>query len=264
MTNIGLALSGGGARALQHIGVLQALEEFHIFPKAISGASAGAIIGSLYAEGYSPKEMIDIFLKTKIFQMFRFSFKTSGLLNIEVLDGICKQYFKENSFEHLRIPLFVNATDIFDHKTHYFSQGELFKPLQASSCIPVIFKPVFFQERNWVDGGLLNNLPVEPLLNSCQTIIGSTCNPVVNITKVPKMNKMLERTFQILVNANVAPQKKHCQIWIEPPLLSKFTIYDFGKVKEIAKVAYEYTKNILENNLVLTSENLIMKPLEQA
>ncbi|MDH5602425.1 MAG: patatin-like phospholipase family protein, partial [Cyclobacteriaceae bacterium] len=102
---IGLALSGGGARGIAHLGVLKALEEKKIKPSIISGTSAGALTGALYAYGYSPDELFDIIAKTRIITAMRPSLSVKGLLKPETLGDILKKYIEKDDFSSLKIPL---------------------------------------------------------------------------------------------------------------------------------------------------------------
>ena len=101
MTKIALVLSGGGARGISHIGAIKALMEQGIKPDIISGTSAGAFIGALVAYGYSPDDILNIFLKTKFLRFLRFGFSLGGLLRIDQAEGILKKLIPENAFEAL-------------------------------------------------------------------------------------------------------------------------------------------------------------------
>ena len=141
MTKIGLVLSGGGARGISHIGAIKALMEEGIIFDIISGTSAGAFIGALLAHGYSPDDILEIFLKTYFSGYLRFGFSTGGLLRIDRAEEILKKYIPENTFEALKIPLAVTATDINAGEEICFRKGELAKPVLASCCLPGLFKP---------------------------------------------------------------------------------------------------------------------------
>lgn len=169
---IGLALSGGGARGFAHIGVLKALLDHGFEPEMVSGASAGGLVGALYASGHPPEEIMAIFAKAKIRTVFSLSTKLVGFLKMEKIERFFELYFPHNSFEKLVIPLTINATDIQAGQIVYFHEGELVRPLMASCCIPVLFEPVHINGRMLVDGGILNNLPVEPLLGKCGFVVG--------------------------------------------------------------------------------------------
>jgi NTE family protein len=243
---IGLVLSGGGARGISHLGVLEALDEYGLHPSHISGTSAGAIIGALYAAGYQPWEILNFIVKTKIFKFFKPDTSFTGLLRMESTEKIYEQMFRENSFDCLNIPLTIAATDIEHGETAYFSEGELIRPLQASSCVPVLFAPVEINGKYYVDGGILNNLPVEPLLGKYDYIIGVHSNPLPIPFKVGSIKQMVERSLHLAINTNVEKSKISCSFFIEPPKMAEFGVYDVAKAQEIYQTGYEYAKEKLK------------------
>src|SRR5690606_33326637 len=110
--NIGIVLSGGGARGISHIGVLKALDELGVKISRIAGTSAGAIIGSMYAYGYKPDEIMDIVVKTKLFRSMRPAWTWTGLLSLEGLRATLLTHLPENDFAALKIPVTIAATEI--------------------------------------------------------------------------------------------------------------------------------------------------------
>ncbi len=246
---IGLVLSGGGARGITHLGALQAFDELGLRPSAISGTSAGAIVGALYAAGHAPKEILRLLIQTSFFKIFSLSSKFMGLLRMESTEKAYRQFLPEDNFAQLSIPLHVCATDLDRGESVYFSQGELIKPLQASSCIPFLFAPVSIDGKFYVDGGILNNLPVEPLLGQCDYLIGVHSNAVAEL-KVSSLRDVLERTFLLAVNANIEHRKTKCDLFIEPPKMADYKAFDVKKADEIFTVGYEYTLATLREKLV--------------
>ena len=165
----GLVLSGGGARGFAHLGVIQALNEAGIFPDVISGTSAGAIVGVLYADGYTPKEILMLMNWASRFDYMRPAMPREGLLQINGITKILKTSLRAKTFEDLKIPLFVAATDLNNGKAVYFSKGDIFDPVMASASIPVLFQPVKINDISYVDGGVLDNLPIRPIENDCRS-----------------------------------------------------------------------------------------------
>ena len=158
---LGLVLSGGGSRGIAHLGILKVLDEIGIQIDAIAGSSSGAIAGALYASGYSPDDILKIVEETSFLKLIRPAISKTGLLKMDSAEWLYTQYIKKNTFEDLRIPLTITATDLCRGKTVYFSRGELIRPLMASTCIPVMFEPISVNDKLFVDGGLLNNFPAE-------------------------------------------------------------------------------------------------------
>jgi len=238
---IGMALSGGGVRGIAHLGVLKALKEQGIEPDMISGVSAGAIVGALYAVGHSPDAVLEIIISTRMFRFLRPAMSRVGLLKMEKTDEIYLKYLTGNCFENLKIPLIVSATNLNEGETVYFSRGELIKTIQASSCIPVLFEPMRFNGGTYVDGGILNNLPVEPLLDTCDCIIGVHSNPYDTRQALNSMRTVMERTLLLAVQYNVKERIKCCDLFIEPDGLKRFTTFDIAKARQIFEVGYTHT-----------------------
>src|SRR6267143_948914 len=170
---IGLALSGGGARGVAHIGVIKALEELGLTFSCISGTSAGSIVGALYAYGYKPGEMLEVIQHVSIFRSVRPAWTWTGLLTMDGMKDLLLKYMPENSFQQLKIPLTIAATEIRFGETHYFTEGELVPAIMASCTVPGVFPPLSLDGGLYVDGGILDNLPVRPLKAKCDFIVGS-------------------------------------------------------------------------------------------
>ncbi len=245
---VGVVLSGGGARGIAHLGVLKALEEFGIKPSVISGTSAGAIAGAFYAMGFPIPEILTIIEKGQFFSFSNILIKKQGFFSMNGFEKIYTKYFPNNSFSDLRIPLFVAATDILKGETVYFSSGNLSRSLMASSCIPVVFQPVNYNETFFVDGGVLNNFPIEPLSHRCDTIIGVHVNSIKKELHEIHMNDIIDRSFHLALSNSVRSKVAKCDLFIEPPDMSQFSIFDMKKAKEIFEYGYQYCLS-LENEI---------------
>lgn len=250
---IGIVLSGGGIRGIAHLGVLKALNESGIFPNRFSGSSAGAIASALYCSGYSPDEIFEIIIKTNYFKFIRPAFALTGLLRMETVLELYEKYLPGNTFESLKIPLTVAATDIKRSKVVYFSEGELILPIMASSCIPGMFDPIKINEHYYVDGGVLNNLPVEPLDGVCDVIIGVNCNHLPDEHNIKNIKKLIERTIIMSMNYNVYSRKNKCDYFIEPKGLARYGVFDYKKAPEIFKAGYDATLMLIQENESLLS-----------
>jgi NTE family protein len=239
---IGLVLSGGGARGVCHLGVIKALDEAGVKIDYLSGTSAGAITGALYSYGYKPDEILKIILSTSFFRSLRIAWTIKGLLSIEGLENVLLKYIPINSFDALKIPMVVAATDIKRGKIEYFSQGELIPALLCSSCVPAVFNPYRFNGLLYVDGGILDNLPVKAIHDKCDVIIGSHCNFITSEFEVKNIRSVVERSLLMAVNGNSSLSKSLCHVLIEPPEVGKFSGFDLSKAKEIFDLGYQYTK----------------------
>lgn len=245
---IGIALSGGGVRGISHLGVLKALTESGIYPTKVSGTSAGAIVGAMYCQGYSPEEILKIIVETNYFKFLRPAISLTGILKMDSVGNLFKLYLDHNDFAKLKIPLTVAATDIKKGKVRYYSEGELIRPIMASSCIPGMFDPIVIENNYMVDGGVLNNLPVEPLDGICDYVIGVNCNQLPEETNISNMKKLIERSVIMAMNYNVYSRKSKCDYFIEPPGLGRYGVFDIKKASELFGVGYDHTMNYIENN----------------
>ncbi|MDX5339946.1 MAG: patatin-like phospholipase family protein [Cyclobacteriaceae bacterium] len=245
---IGLALSGGGIRGISHLGVLKALNEAGIYPDKVSGTSAGAIAGAMYCQGYSPEEVMKIIVETNYFRFMRPAISWRGILKMDSLRDLFKIYLAEDDFASLKTPLAVAATDIKKGKVVYFDEGELIRPILASSCIPGMFVPIQIGKRFFVDGGVLNNLPVEPLEGICEVVIGANCNHLPEDSNITNIKKMIERSVIMSMNYNVYSRMAKCDYFIESPGLGKYGVFDIKKAPELFQAGYEQTLKVIEEN----------------
>jgi NTE family protein len=240
----GIALGGGGVRGFAHLGVLQALEEKGIKPDIISGTSAGAIAGVYIASGKSPFEVFELMKDHRLIDFVEVRLPKTGLLNLDKLRKSLAEHIKADDLKELPIPFYVCISDIINGHVEYFSEGPLVKLVQASASIPVLFAPVEIDGRIYSDGGLFDNVPVEPLKNQCRKIIAVNVSPINKTNKVKNLVQIASRTFHLSVNSTITGLKDNCDLIIEPPELEKFEILDAGKADEIYKVGYEYCKNM--------------------
>ncbi len=239
---IGLALSGGGAKGFAHLGILKALEEYGIKPDMLSGTSAGAITGAFYGYGYKPQEIFTIVSNTGFLKSVRPAWSWTGLLSLDGFREMMLKYIPENSFEALKIPLTVAATEIRLGKVVYFSEGELVNTVIASSSIPALFNPVPVNDQVFIDGGIMDNLPVRPLIGKCDFIIGSHTNPVSQKFDIKNLREITERSLLIAINVNSGMSKSYCNVVIEPPELGNYSTLDLAKAKEIFEIGYAHTR----------------------
>jgi NTE family protein len=239
--NIGLVLSGGGARGFAHLGVLQALNEAGIFPDIISGTSAGALAGVFYCDGISPKEILKIMKTNSRLDYMRPILPRDGLLQISGITKILETKLRAKKFEDLKIPLVVAATDLNHGEAVYFSKGDLITPVIASSSIPVLFKPIIINKIYYVDGGVLDNLPIKPIENKCHRIIGSFVNPIGYEASPYGLIKIAVRTFMLDQTKEAVGKAGKFDLFIAPEELKNFGVLDIYKSEDLFKLGYRVT-----------------------
>ncbi len=245
---VGLVLSGGGARGFAHLGVIQALHEEGIFPDVVSGTSAGALAGVLYADGFSPEEILKLMNSGSRLDFMRPAMPREGLLQINGIIKILKSNLKATTFEKLKIPLFVAATDLNNGKSVYFSKGDLIDPVIASASIPVLFQPVKINNISYVDGGVLDNLPVYPVQTKCKILIGSFVNPVGYVEKLSGLINIAERTFMLNMSKEINEKAGLFNLLIAPKELRNFKILDPEKAADLFELGYKATKAKLKES----------------
>lgn len=241
MKKIGYVLSGGGARGFAHLGLLKMLEELKIKPTAIAGTSAGAIVGVLYAAGKGPEEILALMKNNSYFGWGNILWNKSGFFSMAMLQKLLKETIAHDNFDALKIPLFIATTDLNKGESVIFSEGELFQPVIASASVPVVFEPVFMNDKILVDGGLLNNFPVEPLEPICDVIIGSYVNRMedgIAKTSVFRSFNIIERCFHLAIANSVYSKMNKCDVFIEAPLHA-FDMFDVKQADNIFEIGYK-------------------------
>ena len=160
---LGLALGGGFARGLAHIGVLKVFEEEHIPIDFIAGTSVGSVIGASYASGVSARELAELAALVRFKDFSRWAISRFGLFSNDKMATFLGKVLRCKTFEELRIPLAVAATDIITGEPAVFTSGPLIDPVRASCAYPGMFQPVKVNGRLLVDGLLAHAVPASPL-----------------------------------------------------------------------------------------------------
>ncbi len=251
-----MALSGGGARGIAHLGVLKAFDELGLPVSIISGVSSGAIAGVFYAAGFSPDEILKLIRELSIFKIIRPAFGKIGFMHLDEVEKLYEKYLGPHAtFEQLNLPVIISATEMNEGVVVYFSEGELIKPLIASSAVPILYHPIQYQGKLLNDGGLLNNMPVDPLHMNCDVKIGVHVNPINHNAKITTLRSMVERTAHLAINNNVKMRLHLCDFLIEPPELKYYRLMSYSKAQEIFDIGYRYTlhqerhiRQLLESN----------------
>lgn len=238
----GIVLSGGGARGVAHLGVLKALDELGVAIDCIAGTSAGALAGALYAQGIKPDAIFELIKGMRIYNSVRPAWARTGLLNMDGIKELLQKNIPVNNFKSLRIPLTIAATDLRKGQVHYFSEGELIEAILASCSIPAIFNPVSLNGNLYVDGGLVDNLPVKPIRQQCDFIIGSHCNNISPDVDVTNIKLVIERSLLVAIYSNTEISRGMCDVFIEPPRMDRFSSLDLSKIQEIFDFSYRFTK----------------------
>ena len=240
---IGISLSGGGARGAAHIGVLQALEEHGLVPDIVAGCSAGSIVGVLYAAGFSPADMLKFLEESTSLKMIKLGMPSRGLAKLTYLHDRLAEVLPGNDFKHLKKPFYVAVSNLNTGELEILDQGLLYDTVEASCSIPLVFQPKELNGQMYVDGGILANMPVEPLLPDADIIIGVNVIPQTTVNKkaVQGVIGIAYRCFDLSILANTRPQAALCDWVIEPAGVGDYHIFQFNKYLELYELGYNYT-----------------------
>jgi NTE family protein len=160
---IGIALGGGFARGLAHIGVLKVFEEEGIPISFVAGTSVGSVIGAAYCSGISAKELEEVASLVRFKHFARWTLSRLGFASNDRMSGFLRKVVKARTFEQLRIPLAVTATDFVTGDPKVFCEGELIDPVRASCAYPGMFLPVNIAGKLYIDGMLAHTVPTVPV-----------------------------------------------------------------------------------------------------
>jgi len=248
---VGLALGGGGAKGFAHIGILKALEEYKIPIHKIAGTSMGSIVGALYCAGYSANEILKMLQEEKIWNWFKIDILKGGLVNLNGVKEILRKHIGHDEFSKLKKPFYVAVSNLNSGKVKVISEGNMLLEWIAASCsIPVAFSPVTINNDTYVDGGLFMNLPSDPLMFDCDTVIGSNVIADSKVETIANAKDVAERVFNLSIIQNQRISKLHCDLYIESKKLVNYSMWDFNKFDEIIEIGYKAAKKKIERDLL--------------
>ncbi|NJW51815.1 patatin-like phospholipase family protein [Salinimicrobium oceani] len=243
---VGICLSGGSARGYAHIGVLKALHEHGVKPTVISGTSMGAVVGVLYAAGYSPGGIKKILVEETFSKMTGFSWRRTGLYKLEKMKLALEKYISEDDFSVLKKPFYLGLSNLNDACGEIRSSGPLFDYLIASCSVPGVFAPIVLDKINYVDGGLMCNLPASAIRDKCKYLIGSHVNFAGKKELFTGPKGILERSINLGITQNARPEMEICDFLIDPPAMQNFTLFDFSRIEDIIETGYTHTIEMIK------------------
>jgi len=284
---IGLVLSGGGAKGIAHIGVLKAMEKAGIRPDYITGTSMGSIVGGLYSIGYSADEIETIvrdmdwnqilsnqvplnyisFEEKEYYNRYLAEFPfdgyklklPSGLIEgqvlTETLEHFCWPANQYDNFDDFPIPFRCMATDVATAESVVLKDGSLAMAIRSSMALPTAFTAVPYKNTLLVDGGVLNNFPVEEVKKmGADIVIGVNVSTGINNTEMPEsMLGILVNLATIPADKRVFEQIDQCDIYIQPDL-GPYTTSSFSDYEEIIAIGDSAGNQFLGEFEKLSSE----------
>ena len=229
---VGLALAGGFARGIAHLGVLRVLREAGIPVDCVAGTSVGALIAVGYCAGASLEEMAKVGASTSFADFGRWTPSWLGLATNQRLEKYLARFTPATTFEQLRTPLAIATTDINAGVSVYYSHGPIVPPLRASCAYPGLFVPIQFEGRTLVDGFLTAPVPVEGVLLLGADVIIAVYLEAGNIEEPRTFTDVLSRSFNIIQRHGDLAWRTQADIIIEPDVKS-FVWDDFSKTPEM-------------------------------
>ncbi len=243
---IGLALGGGFARGIAHVGVLKVLEEENIPIGLVAGTSVGALIGAAYCSGVSIAELEQIATRVRFKDFARWTLSRCGFASNQRMIGFLNRVLKVKTFEELRIPLAVTATDFSTGEGVVFHSGPLVEPVRASCAYPGMFLPVTIRGRLLVDGMLSNAVPTIPLRDmGAERVLGVHLRGKwINGDGPRHVFEVIGQCFAIAQEMNSNLWKPAADLVIEPDV-SGFKYDDFEHAVALVRAGETVTRAAL-------------------
>ncbi|MBA4383847.1 MAG: hypothetical protein C0410_03865 [Anaerolinea sp.] len=227
---LGLALSGGATHGAAHIGVLQVLEREGIKPDYVAGTSAGALVGAAYCAGIPLDDLEKLFLSMAWPTLVKFSLiKPLALFDTQPMEEFIKKNIGDCEFKDLNVPFAAISCDIVSGERVVLDKGPVAPCVRASAAIPGLFSPVEINGRLLVDGGVVDNLPVEHVIE-----MGADFTIGVDVSSPSKRGKRPENPFEnllamvyIMQERSTSLNRDNCDCFIKPKI-SQFSSWGFG------------------------------------
>ncbi|MCD6330002.1 MAG: patatin-like phospholipase family protein, partial [Candidatus Cloacimonetes bacterium] len=285
---IGVVLSGGGARGIAHIGVLKALEEYHIPIDFIGGTSFGALIAAFYASGFSVEDMQKIIENTEWniatnpdrqqyyyysrrineanvlrvrFQDWELKFPNSLGNTQEIVSQLDYFFTRANylcrgNFLNLKTPLFISTTNIKNGENHIFTRGELPQVVQASMTVPFLLYPTLIDSTFYVDGGITNNLPISSMRDMGADIIiaSNATNYLATDTDLTNITSFTNQLINIMMFSKIKDELTQADIVIRPST-KHIKNTEFSRFKELLTLGYYETYSHIDSILSIVKPN---------
>ncbi len=214
---LGLALGGGFARGIAHVGVLRVLERAGIAVDLIGGVSAGSMVAAAYASGASPDEIEAVARTMRFKDVAKWTVNRLGLAGSERMTTFLARLLKQNRFEDMRIPLAVVASDLVSGKAVVFKgRGDVVVPIRASCSYPGLFLPICDSGRCLVDGMVSMEVPARPLREMGATHVLSVVLPNAEQFDADNMLSVVNRSFQVMCTRSEQDWRAHSNLVISP------------------------------------------------
>lgn len=230
---VGVALGGGFARGIAHLGVLRVFEENAIPIDLLAGTSIGALVGAAYAGGATLDELEQQAILTHFRDFGRWTISRMGMATNERLDAFLRRFTDVHTFEEMKIPFGIVATDLLTGQTVCFTKGEVGPPLRASCAYPGLFIPVEHEGRILADGFLTEPVPAESLRRmGADVVIAVELDPGQPDQKPKNTIEVIGRAFSIIQEQTPPRWLRHADVILEP-IVKDIHWDDFQKTPEL-------------------------------
>ena len=249
---ITLSLSGGGLRGAAHVGAIKFLEEQGVEVTAISGSSAGAIVGLFLANGLKSVDMLDFLQNLEKKELFVWASGDIGLFKMEKVEQKLKEILKVESFDELKIPFHICVTNIATGESEYIHKGNPIEYTVASSTITPLFRAKKIGEKSYIDGGFSDNLPVKPMKKYYEKNLAISINPLRG-ESLDSFKSLLIRSILIMIRSNSMPAQKFTDAFFEVKGVANMHLFDFSEIQSAYEAGYNELKeqwNELSQKLV--------------
>ena len=250
---IGLALSGGGARGFAHLGALYAMDEMGIKPDIIAGVSAGAIVAAFYASGLKPLEIMKLFMISIFSDFCEIGMPRYGFFNMNGFKLFLKKYLPVERIEQCSVPVVLCATDLDSGTAVQWRKGAMAERVMASCAIPIVFKPIKIDGVNYVDGGVMHNMPAWAIRKECSHLIGINVSPLIkNKAPTGSILEIAQRSYHLLARTNAISDLSLCDTVISTDTIASMQVFNMKEKERIFKSGYKSAKQALQNSILFT------------
>lgn len=244
---IGLALSGGAARGIAHIAVLETLE-LEGFPiRAIAGTSAGSVVGALYAAGMPPSEIRRVLLHVKWQDVLKFTIPKRGLISSEGIYRFMEKILPVKRFSSLPIPFAAVATDLKTAEKVVITSGSIARAVQASCSLPIIFTPAEINRKILVDGGVSSQVPVRTVreeLGAKRVVAVNVNYKALELNEYDNLIKIATHLSVLWASRNAREEEKLADVVIQVNVRG-IALYDLSKSRELLRRGRKATEDKL-------------------
>lgn len=239
--HVGLALSGGATKAVAHVGVIKALTESGIVIDSLAGTSGGSIVAALYATGRSIEDIENLALSLSWKQMAQVRLSRLGFLSSDRIERYLLSIMGDVRFDELKVPLAIVATNLVTGRAHVFREGRVALACRASCSIPQVYKPVEIDGEYFVDGGLVEELPLATLRMHFAPAIAVGVNLVAEGGAFNRPRHVFHLAWRlgVIVSRQSARAMEHLGDVMVRPRLEEYSGVHFRAIREMMQEGYE-------------------------